>query len=81
MTNPKKLIVSPNPFSNSFALTKVKDEQATILVQDIVGRILEQKTSPASETIVELGASLSNGTYIVEYITTESSYTTRVEKQ
>ncbi len=76
-----QIVIAPNPFSDSFVLTKLKDEKATIVVYDIVGRIVEQKSSSEAEVVLQLGSSLSNGTYIIEYITTESSYTTRVEKQ
>jgi hypothetical protein len=73
--------VAPNPFNDSFVLTKFNDEKASIVVYDLLGRVVEQKTSAEAELVLQLGAGLSNGTYIVEYITDTSSYTVRVEKQ
>ncbi|MBC7486829.1 MAG: T9SS type A sorting domain-containing protein, partial [Cytophagaceae bacterium] len=73
--------ITPNPFNESFVLTKFNDEKASVIVYDLLGRILEQKSSSETEVVIQLGTGLATGTYIVEYITTASSYTTRVEKQ
>ncbi|MDB5258362.1 MAG: hypothetical protein JWM14_3057 [Chitinophagaceae bacterium] len=75
------IAIAPNPFNESFVLTKFNDEKASVIVYDLLGRIVEQKSSSETELVIQLGAGLSNGTYIVEYITAESSYTARVEKQ
>lgn len=80
-TSAVPIAVAPNPFNESFVLTKLKDQTASIIVYDIVGRVVEQKNSLEGEVVIQLGSSLVNGTYIVEYITAESSYTVRVEKQ
>jgi hypothetical protein len=73
--------VMPNPFSETFVLTKFYNEKATVLIYDILGRVVDQRSSPESETVLQLGTSLVKGSYIIEYITTETSYTMKVEKQ
>ncbi len=75
------VVVAPNPFSSSFVLTKLRAEQATVSVYDIFGRLVEQKNTTDGEASVELGTSLANGSYIVQYLTTTESHTLRVEKK
>jgi hypothetical protein len=75
------IAIAPNPFNESFVVTKFNDEKASVIVYDLLGRIVEQKSSSEAELVIQLGAGLVNGTYIIEYITSESSYTARVEKQ
>lgn len=75
------IAIAPNPFNDSFLLTKFNNEKASVIIYDLLGRVLEHKNSAEAEMVMQLGTSLANGTYIIEYITTESSYTARVEKQ
>ncbi len=75
------VVVMPNPFSGSFTLTKIYPEAATVSVYDVLGRLLEQKSSNETETNLVLGESLSIGSYILKYATSTSSYTLRVEKK
>lgn len=75
------IAVMPNPFSTSFTLTKLRLEQATISVYDVYGRLVEQKNTTDGEASLELGASLANGSYIVQYLTATESHTLRVEKK
>ena len=75
------IVVMPNPFSSSFTLTKLRLEEATILVYDILGRQLEQRSTLEGESVVELGSALASGTYLVQYLSGSTSYTLRVEKQ
>lgn len=80
--NPKVPVsIAPNPFSTSVVLTKLTDEEATVTIYDILGRILESKNSPAGESVIYLGSNLTKGTYLVNYTSVENSYTQRVEKQ
>ena len=75
------IVVMPNPFSSSFILTKLRSEQATILVYDVLGRLLEQRSISEAESTVEMGASLANGSYLVKYLTLSDSYSIRIEKK
>ena len=75
------IAVSPNPFSSSFTLTKFRDESATVAVYDVYGRLLESKVTIEGEAVVQLGESLSNGSYIVRYQNTSGVYTLHVEKK
>ncbi len=83
LSNKPKVPVSiaPNPFAESVVLTKLVDEQATIIVYDILGRVVESKTTSADESVIYIGNNLLKGTYLVSYISSESTYTQKVEKQ
>lgn len=73
--------VAPNPFSTSFVLSKTNDEAATISVYDMLGRLLQQKYSGPEEKVHVLGESLSNGSYIVKYVSGANTYTLHLEKK
>ena len=73
--------IAPNPFSTSVVLTKLTDEEATIVIYDILGRIMESKSSPKGEAVLYLGNNLVRGTYLISYTSAENIYTQRVEKQ
>ncbi|MDF2456202.1 MAG: hypothetical protein K0R51_2195 [Cytophagaceae bacterium] len=75
------VLIAPNPFSSSFVLSKIYDEEATVTVYDIYGRIVEQKNTTAAETTISLGENLANGSYIVQYLTGSNAYTIHVEKK
>ena len=75
------VIIAPNPFSNSFVLTKIFSETATVSVYDILGRLLEQKITTPEESSIELGQNLANGSYVVQYLTGSNAYTIHVEKK
>ena len=80
-TGSAPILIMPNPFSNSFTLTKMYAEVATVSVYDVLGRLLEQKVTTEGELSITLGEALSNGSYIVQYATTTNSYTLHVEKK
>lgn len=75
------VLIAPNPFTSSFVLSKIYDEEATVTVYDIYGRIVEQKNTTAAETTLSLGENLANGSYIVQYLTGSNAYTIHVEKK
>lgn len=75
------ILIAPNPFSNSFTVSKIFDEAATVSVYDVYGRLLEQKATSAAETSISLGESLANGSYIVQYLTGSNNYTMHIEKK
>ncbi|MDB5258361.1 MAG: hypothetical protein JWM14_3056, partial [Chitinophagaceae bacterium] len=83
LTNSGKAPVSiaPNPFSESVVLTKLMDEEATIIIYDMLGRTLESKKSSFGESVVYIGNNLSKGSYLISYISSQSTYTQKVEKQ
>lgn len=80
-TGSAPILIAPNPFSSSFTVSKIFDEAATISVYDVLGRLLEQKTTSAAETTISLGESLVNGSYIVQYLTGSRTYTLHIEKK
>jgi hypothetical protein len=73
--------IVPNPFSESVVLTKLMDEEATIIIYDMLGRTLESKKSSFGESVVYMGSHLSKGSYLISYISSQSTYTQKVEKQ
>ncbi len=75
------VLIAPNPFTSSFVLSKIYDEEAMVTVYDIYGRILEQKNTTAAETTISLGESLANGSYVVQYLTGSNAYTIHIEKK
>ena len=80
-TGSAPILIAPNPFSSSFIISKIFDEAATVSIYDIYGRLLEQKTTSATENVISLGDSLANGSYIVQYLTGSNSYTILIEKK
>jgi hypothetical protein len=74
-------IVAPNPFNTSFVVSKLYDEAATISVYDVLGRLLEQKYSGPEERVLVLGEELSNGSYLIKYISGTNTYTLHIEKK
>lgn len=80
-SNSTPFTLAPNPFSSLFAINKLYDEAATISVYDILGRLLEQKYSGPEEKTLLLGEELSNGSYIVKYVSQSSSYSLHIEKK
>jgi hypothetical protein len=75
------VVIMPNPFSNSFVLTKLYAEKATVSIYDAIGRLLEQKVSNEGELSITLGETLANGSYIVQYTTATSAFALHVQKR
>lgn len=73
--------IAPNPFSESVVLTKLMDEEATIIIYDMLGRMLDSKTTTSAELVVYVGENLAKGSYVISYISSQSSYIQKVEKQ
>jgi hypothetical protein len=73
--------IAPNPFSESIILTKLMDEEATIIVYDILGRLLDLKKTSSGESVVYIGENFTKGSYFINYISSHSTYIQKVEKQ
>ncbi len=58
-----RITVYPNPFTSSITLENVPSLVERIQVVDVVGNVVESVENPASS--LELGASLSTGTYFI----------------
>ena len=72
-----EVIAYPNPYSDSFNLevTTTSESQIEIKVYDMMGRLVDSKTTSASEvTSLSLGNSYSSGVYNV--IITQGNNTT-----
>ncbi len=70
--------IYPNPFTSSITLENVPSSVEKVQVVDVVGNVVESVENPASN--LELGASLSTGTYFIYLYSTEGVKVEKVVK-
>ena len=73
--------ISPNPSTSSFKVSLPYDKDATILVLDVLGRTIEQKTMGENIPYVIVGEDLSKGSYIISVVTNNDRFFYKVIKE
>ncbi len=75
------LIVSPNPFTDNFTIVFSGYEASQIKIFDILGRVVLTKAMDQNSYTLSMGEELSKGTYIVNVLTAQESYTYKLVKE
>jgi hypothetical protein len=61
---------TPNPSPNHFTLTtgSTSEKPLSIIVTDVLGRVMERKTNVPANGTIQIGGRLSAGVYFVEVL-------------
>lgn len=78
-----KATIFPNPFQQSIYITFIDliEEDVSVIVHDISGRLILKKTFPASQLIALPLESIATGDYILNVIIGKKHLTTSIIKQ
>ncbi|MGN6248634.1 MAG: T9SS type A sorting domain-containing protein [Ginsengibacter sp.] len=75
--------VLPNPTSYYFTagLQSLSKESVSMVVTDITGRVIEQRTNIAANSTIQFGSSYRPGTYIVQFLQGTDKVTLKLIKE
>jgi hypothetical protein len=82
-TGPLTVKISPNPTSYYFtaALQSLSKVNVSLVVTDITGRVVEQRTNIAANSTIQLGNSYHPGIYIAQFLQGTDKVTLRLIKE
>jgi hypothetical protein len=80
--NGLNMIAYPNPFGGTIKVSYNLgvETQGTLIVRDVIGKVIEVNSLTNNQGVVELGASLSQGVYVIEIKSGEQNKVIRVIK-
>ena len=75
--------IMPNPTSYYFtvAMKSLSNENVNVIISDITGKMIEQKTNIAANTTIQLGNHYRPGIYIAQFLQGTDKVTVRLIKE